>query len=169
MILLFIPLISFLDWFRGQGKPEGIGTIKKLLLGCAMSFAMGFESWELVAATVLCSSAFASGWGSALGAALRKDCSSMGPNYENYWQSELVNRLTWGTVRSDPLTAMAIRGVWGFLFVSPLVYLNFNVLNLLPVFALSFSVPAILTNKWKIYECIRGAFIGSGCVLIGVM
>jgi len=184
--LLLIPLISFLDWLRGQGKPEGTGTIKKLLLGLAMSFAMGLSGslpvafsilgyeinfnapWILIG-TVLCAASFANGWGAALGSALRKDGSSMGPKYENYWQSELVNRLTFGLVRSNPLFAMAVRGVWGFLFVAPLVYFNIYVLILLPVFALSFSLPTLLTDNWKTYEKIRGACLGAGCVLIGYL
>ena len=135
-----------------------------------MSFAMGFTEWGVISlCTLLCAASFANGWGAALGAALRKDGSNMGPRYESYWQSELVNRITGGLVRSNPLFAMAVRGVWGFLFIAPMIYFNIYVLILLPVFAMSFSLPTLLTNDWKTYEKIRGACFGAGCVLIGYL
>ena len=169
LMLLLIPLIAALDFFRGNTWPVGWGGAKKGLLGLAMGYAMGFTQWELALATLLCGAAFASGWGAALGAALRKDGSDMGPNYEHYWQSEFVNRLTGGKVRSNAFFAMAIRGMWGYMFLLPLVYFNVYVGIMLPVMALAFSVPTLVTGHWKRYECIRGALLGAGCVAVGYL
>lgn len=166
MELFYIILISFLDWFRGQGKPKGTGAIKKALLGAAMGTAMGFTGWELLLASILCGASFANGWGAALGTALRKDGSPMGPKYENYWQSEFVNKLTKGKVRSSPLFALAFRGFWSFLFLLPLVYFNSSVVIMLPILMLSFSLTTLVTDHWKKYEMIRGSFIGAGCLLV---
>jgi hypothetical protein len=167
LLVLMIPAISALDFFRGNTWPIGWGGAKKGLLGLAMGFTMGFTQWELALATLLCAASFASGWGAALGAALRKDGSDMGPNYEHYWQSENVDKITSGLVRSNPLFAMSIRGVWGYMFLLPLAYFNPWSLLLLPVYALSFSLPTLVTGHWKRYECIRGALLGTGCVAIG--
>jgi hypothetical protein len=169
LMLLLIPLIAALDWFRGQGKPEGTGTIKKLALGLAMGFAMGFTQWPLALASALCAIIYANGWGAALGSALRKDGSSMGPGYESYWQSEFVDKITFGLVRSNPLFAMAIRGVWGYMFLLPLAYFNPWTILMLPILAASFSLPTLATNDWKTYEIIRGTCTGLGCVAIGFL
>lgn len=169
LMLLMIPIISALDWFRGQGKPEGIGTIKKLLLGLALGFTMGFTQWELALATALCALVYANGWGAALGAALVKNGSSMGPGYESYWQSEFVNRLTFGLVRSNPLFAMAVRGAWGYMFLLPLAYFDPWTILALPILAASFSLPTLVTNDWKTYEKVRGLCTASGFVMIGLL
>lgn len=161
--LLYIPIIGALDRFRGTKNPEGIGAIKKILLGIPMALAMGFEGWALALAALLSAASFANGWGAALGPAIGRH-KNIVPPYENYWQGTWFNNI----LRREPLVAMAFRGVWASLFLLPLMYWNICVLAMVPLLALCYSIPTLLTDNWEHYELIRGCSIGLSCILIGL-
>jgi len=162
LYLLLIPLIAGLDRFRGDVWPEGWGGIKKLLLGMAMVLAMGLTSsvWVFLIGSVLCAASFASGWGTPLGAALGKH--NFMVDYEKYWQGNWFG----GLLRQNALAAMVARGVWGSLFLLPLIFWNTWIVLMVPLLAISYSVPTLLTSEWDVYELYRGGFIGVSCLII---
>lgn len=169
-VLLYIPVIGVLDWLRGQGKPKGTGTLKKLLLGAAMGLAMGLSGWWLLAGTILCAVGFTHGWGTPMGASLRGD-NKMGPKYER-WQLGSY-------LRTHAVPAMAFRGFLSALWLVPLMIV-YPVLSILLVgLPIAFSVSTQLSRdynirgykhtKWKNTELIRGILIGVLCVGIGLI
>lgn len=163
--LLLIPVISLLDGFRGNKWPEGWGGAKKLLLGIAMATAMGFwGDWVAFScAAILSGVSFANGWGTPLGAALEGH--NRMTDYEKYWQGDWFG----GILRKNARVAMAARGVWGSLFLMPLMYWNPWVVLMAPLLAISYSVPTLITSNWKGYELYRGACIGISCVLLSIL
>lgn len=164
--------IGALDWLRGQGVPEGTGALKKVLLGAAMSLAMGLSGWWLLLGTVLCAMGFTHGWGTPMGAALGKHNNMQGINGYEKWQKG-----TW--LRTHAVGAMAFRGLISALWLVPLMIVFPAISIMLVGLPVAFSVSTQLSREyvikgyrhtqWKNTELIRGLLIGMLCVGIGVV
>ena len=163
--LLLVPVISGLDRFRGDMFPEGWGGAKKLLLGVVMAFAMCLTDslWVFILGSILSGASFASGWGTPLGAALGKH--NRMSVYESYWQGDWFGWI----LRKNALAAMAARGAWGGLFLLPLICWNPWVVLMVPLLAISYSLPTLITTEWDVYELYRGGCIGISCLLVGFL
>lgn len=169
LALLYIPLISLLDWLRGQGEPKGTGTLKKVLLGAAMSLAMGLSGWWLLLGTVLCAIGFTHGWTPALVGSMHNK--TMGPRFSKWQKGKLL--------RTNAEVAIAFRGLISALWLVPLMIvfpaISIMLVGLPAAFLVStklskdYVIKGYRHTKWKNTELIRGLLIGVLCVGIGLV